>query len=74
MHELRTLHQRAGALVYAKLGRCPGCIRSSIVGSLVAWAAFALVGLVWAHPVPMLLCTEAGELPRLGPPSMPPPR
>ncbi len=40
-------------LLSAKLGRCPRCMRSSLLDTLLSWAGFGLVRLVW--PVPWLL-------------------
>ncbi|MEW5987783.1 MAG: DUF3624 family protein [Chloroflexota bacterium] len=52
---------KAKALALAKLGRCHRCIRSSALGSLLSWAIFALVGLVWPAPIPLAL-TLAGAV------------
>lgn len=46
-------HHQLRALLSAKLGRCPRCMRSALFGTLISWAGVGLVSLVW--PIPLLL-------------------
>jgi hypothetical protein len=44
---------RARSAIDAKLGRCPLCMRVSLLGGVIAWAAFALL-LLASAPVPLI--------------------
>ncbi len=41
--------------ITGKLGACPRCMRASLLLTLVAWAAFALVQAVGPEPLPMVV-------------------
>jgi hypothetical protein len=55
MDMLRPLPAKFRTLADAKLGRCPRCIRSAVLGTAVSWAGLAVVSLGWPHPVALLV-------------------
>jgi hypothetical protein len=55
MDALRAVPTRIRTLADAKLGRCPRCIRSAVLGTVLSWAGLAMVGLGWPHPVALLV-------------------
>lgn len=51
MDELKTFPTRLRMLISAKLGRCPRCMRWSVIGSLTGWAVSAIVYFLWPNPI-----------------------